>query len=209
MATPTLTTSTLLVRATPQGPVLTHLPPRTPEDRTRSTGGTVQLDGTGSTDPENDILTYSWSPSTNLDNSSIATPIFSGIDDSVTNLTLTVTQIVGGDVAFALNDAGGTTVTVNNVPPTVTANGDTIDEDKTATITGTIPDPGTLDSFVVTIDWGEGLPVDYNYPAGSTSYSETHQYLDDEPTGTASDIYDIDVTVTMRTTVAQMAPVHL
>jgi hypothetical protein len=34
------------------------------------------------------------------------------------------------------------------------------------------------------------------YPAGATSYSETHQYLDDNPTGTLSDIYGITVSIT-------------
>jgi hypothetical protein len=119
-------------------------------------GDTVQLDGTRSSDDENDILTYSWSPSTNLDNSSIATPTFSGIDDTVVNFTLTVTQIIGGDVTDALDDTDGTTVTVNNVPPTVTAISDTIDEDESATVSGTISDPGTLDSFVVTMTGVKG-----------------------------------------------------
>ena len=36
----------------------------------------------------------------------------------------------------------------------------------------------------------------YSLPAGATSFSVTHQYLDDNPSGTASDIYPIAVTVT-------------
>ena len=48
-------------------------------------GSTVQLNGTGSTDPHNAILTYTWSPGANLDDPSSATPVYSAIDDTVDN----------------------------------------------------------------------------------------------------------------------------
>jgi PKD repeat protein len=53
-----------------------------------------------------------------------------------------------------------------------------------------------LDTFTLTIDWGEGVPETFFYSAGTTSYSETHQYLDDNPTGTPNDDYTISVTIT-------------
>ncbi len=84
----------------------------------------------------------------------------------------------------------------NNVAPVVTATGGVINENGVATVSGTITDPGTQDTFTVVIDWGEGSPQTYNYGAGTTAYSETHQYLDDNPTATASDIYSVGVTVT-------------
>ena len=84
----------------------------------------------------------------------------------------------------------------NNVPPVVTATGADIDEDGVATVGGTITDPGTEDTFTVVIDWGEGSTQTYYYGAGTTTYSEMHQYLDDNPTATASDIYSVGVTVT-------------
>jgi PKD repeat protein len=90
----------------------------------------------------------------------------------------------------------GTTVTVDNVAPSATAAGDTIDEDEYAVVSGAITDPGSLDSFMITIDWGDGGPTDtYVYPAGTLAYSETHRYLDDDPSGTASDVYTVTVTV--------------
>jgi hypothetical protein len=88
-----------------------------------------------------------------------------------------------------------TTLTVQNVPPSITGTGDHIDEDGTATVSGTITDPGTLDTFTLTIDWGEDSPETYTYPAGTTTFSETHQYLDDNPTATLSDIYTVTLTV--------------
>jgi hypothetical protein len=89
-------------------------------------------------------------------------------------------------------------VTANNknVPPVITATGSVISENGVATVSGTISDPGTEDTFTVVIDWGEGSPQTYYYGSGTTSYSETHQYLDDNPSGTASDIYSVSVTVT-------------
>jgi len=122
-------------------------------------GSTVQLDGTGSSDPENAILTYTWSPATHLDDATIATPTYSAIDDTVDVIDLTVSDI-GGDVtaATALTDTDSTTVTVLNVAPTVTAVGDTIDEGGTATVSATFTDPGVLDTHTATIDWGYGAP---------------------------------------------------
>ena len=118
-------------------------------------GSTVQLDGTGSSDPHNAILTYSWSPGTHLDDPASATPIYSAIDDTVDDLTLTVNDI-GGDVtaATAITDDDDTTVTVLNVPPTVTAVGDSIVEGGLATVSATFFDPGTLDTHTASILWG-------------------------------------------------------
>lgn len=123
-------------------------------------GSTVELDGSASNDPENAILSYSWSPATNLNNAGIVNPIFSGVDDSVNNLTLTVSD-VGGDVtaATALTDDDGATVTVLNVPPTVNATGDTANEGSNATVSATFTDPGVLDTHTATINWGDGSPV--------------------------------------------------
>ena len=88
-----------------------------------------------------------------------------------------------------------TTVTVNNVAPTLTAAGGKILENGTAKVGGTITDPSALDSFTVTIAWGEGTPTVLNLPAGTTTYSAEHQYLDDNPTATLADVYNIGVSI--------------
>ena len=106
------------------------------------------------------------------------------------------------NVALTLEDDDGgtttatTTVTVINVAPVITATGDMIVENGVATVSGTITDPGTVDTFTIIMNWGEGPLMSYSYPAGTTSFSETHQYLDDNPTGTLSDTYIILLTVT-------------
>ncbi|MFA5102560.1 MAG: C25 family cysteine peptidase [Candidatus Thermoplasmatota archaeon] len=121
---------------------------------------------------------------TYLDDTPSSTP------SDIYTISVSVIDDDGGD------DSDSDTVTVNNVAPVATAVGASIDENDTATMSGTIMDPGTQDTFSVVIDWGEGAPQTYLYPAGATSYSETHQYLDDNPTGTPTDEYAISVTVT-------------
>jgi len=119
-------------------------------------------------------------------------PVFDASDlDGHSIVSVTLKVYVSG-----LSATDTTFITVNNVAPTVTAEGETIDENGIATVSGTIFDPCTNDTFTVIINWGEGTPETFTYPAGTTSYNETHQYLDDNPTDTPWDEYDINVTVT-------------
>jgi hypothetical protein len=94
-------------------------------------------------------------------------------------------------------------ITVHNVAPTLSNVGVTspINENGTATLTGNITDPGTLDTFSLVINWGDGSgPETLNLAAGTSSFSLSHTYLDDSPTGTAWDVYTIGLTtpVTMQ-----------
>ncbi len=105
-------------------------------------------------------------------------------------------------VTVAVRDAAGvnaapasTTATIANVAPVVTAVGSTIDEGGVVTVSGTIVDPGVRDSFVVTVAWGDGTSTPHSLPAGATSYSVSHQYLDDAPTGTPRDVVPVMVAV--------------
>ena len=82
------------------------------------------------------------------------------------------------------------------------------DENGTVTLSGTYHDVGTLDTHTLTIDWGEGqAPADGDAVTGGT-FSVTHQYLDDNPTGTASDVYTISVTLTDDDTGTETADTH-
>jgi hypothetical protein len=156
-------------------------------------GTSVTFNGGSSTDPGSDPLKYRWD--------------FDGDGDWDTNwassatVSRTWSDDYTGDVYLEvfdgrLRDVDITTVTVNNVAPTISAGDDTISENGVATISGTITDPGSQDTFSVQIDWKDGNVIDYNYGAGTTSFSETHQYLDDDPTGTHSDDYTISLTIT-------------
>jgi len=116
-------------------------------------GTNVQLDGTASTDPDGQTLTYQWDFDNDgaYDDATGATPTFTAVgQDGSFPVGLKVTA--GGVV-----DTDATTVTVTNVAPTVTINPITpIDEGQTATISGTISDPGWLEPLTATIDFDDG-----------------------------------------------------
>ena len=108
------------------------------------------------------------------------------------------------------------TVTVDNVAPTVglALSQSAIDENGSTTLTGTVTDPGTLDTFSLNLNWGDPLSLNptQTFSLGTTAlnlaenginwnpatrvFSLPHQYLDDNPTETESDPYTISATVT-------------
>src|SRR5205823_874548 len=72
-----------------------------------------------------------------------------------------------------------------------------INEGETGTLSGTISDPDASDTHLVTITWGPGQGSStVNLAAGIASFTATHPYADDNPSGTAADDYPISVTVT-------------
>jgi len=151
-------------------------------------GSDIQFDGTGSTDPDGDALTYAWEPDTNLDDASLAQPTYSGIDDLVADpITLTVY-----DTIEAHPDEDSTVVTVLNVAPTVNADGDTIHEGDVAFVGATFTDPGVLDTHTATIDWDDGTPpegVAVVQGAGSGSLDGSRLFQD-------NGVHDVEVMVT-------------
>ena len=118
------------------------------------------------------------------------------------NPAMTGNYTITANVTDDDNGIGSATTTVQaNVPPVVALNAVTaILEDGTATLSGTVTDPGTGDTFTVEIDWGDSSGVQtITLPAsavGSQPFMLTHQYLDDDPTATASDSYTITATAT-------------
>lgn len=117
-------------------------------------GTDVELDGTGSTDPDGDALTYAWDFDNDgaFDDATGATPDFTLVgQDGVFTVSLRVTD---PDGAF---DVDSTTVTVANVAPTVSLGSDSPkSEGGTITVTGTVSDPGWLELLTATIDWDDG-----------------------------------------------------
>src|SRR5262249_43590356 len=70
-----------------------------------------------------------------------------------------------------------------------------INENGTVTVSGSFHDPGTGDAHTVTIDWKDGSPTTLSLAAGIYTFSASHQYLDDTPSGTASDVFSVRVRV--------------
>lgn len=102
------------------------------------------------------------------------------LDNQPGNAPFTITVTVTDQRAANTPDGGvatmTTTVTVNNVAPSVAAGdfnitplGRTIDEGQTVNVFGAFTDPGTKDSFTLTINWGDGTVQTFGYPASTTS----------------------------------------
>jgi len=101
------------------------------------------------------------------------------------------------------SEAGSFALAVTNVAPVVSLDPIVeIEENGTATLTGTIADPGILDDFTLQINWGDPLSPNnaeiYAFGPnadGYQSFTLTHQYLDDNPTNTPTDPCTISVVI--------------
>ena len=90
-----------------------------------------------------------------------------------------------------------TTVLVNATGPvfsnvSITPN---INENGFVVLGGDITDPTPLATLTLTIDWGNGPQQIISFAGGTANFLIQHQYLDDNPTGTASDTYTVNLTV--------------
>ncbi|MCC6493921.1 MAG: hypothetical protein IT424_12985 [Pirellulales bacterium] len=102
-----------------------------------------------------------------------------------------------------VDDAGGAaggsaTIRVNNVAPVLRQieSLDIVTENGEAELKLTFDDPGALDAHTVEIDWGDGSAAEvFNLTVGGRSFATSHQYLDDDPGGTAADDYLVNVRV--------------
>jgi len=117
------------------------------------------------------------------------------IEDSCTTVTNTAEHAVDnpGSLPASVNHS----VLPNCVTPS-SANLDIdspIDENDTVTLSGDIDEPNTGETVQLDVDWGDGTVTSYTYPGGTTSFAETHQYLDDDPTGTPSDVYTVSLSL--------------
>ena len=118
-------------------------------------------------------------------------------DDGTYSIKATVTDDDGGTDAVASMKM--TTQDVDNVTPNLIIRLDelTINEGETAVIQGLVADVGIDDEHTVTVDWdGPGLTYgDEVVTLVNGAFSATHNYDDDAPTATASDMYTITVKV--------------
>ncbi len=70
-----------------------------------------------------------------------------------------------------------------------------IDENGTASLSGTFRDLGPNDTHQVIVDWGDGQSDTLSVPAGSTDFAAFHYYKDDDPSGTDGDTYTVTVRI--------------
>lgn len=131
-------------------------------------GSSVTVDGSGSSDPDGDTLTYAW----DLDNDgTYETPGVTAVvtpQDGPATLTVGL-QVSDGKGGVSTDTA---TINVNNVAPTVDAGSDqTINEGDTASFSGSFTDPGTVDTHTIEWDFGDG-------PTTSGTLTPSHVYAD-------------------------------
>ena len=129
-------------------------------------GSTVTLDGSASSDPDGNALSYSWQlldttgPPVTLSGSTAPQASFAATDDGIYDFRLTVND------GFASASAD-TTVTVTNVAPSVALAADPGATPATAHVTVTFDDPGLLDTHTAEFDWGDGSPAEVVTAPGS------------------------------------------
>ena len=160
---------------------------------TTDEGLDASLNGSG-IDPDGDVLSYAWDfeyDGVTFDVHAIGqTPDFNLVgQDGVFSIALRVTD---PDGAF---DIDQTTVTVNNVAPSVTLVSDAPqDEGSLVTVTGVATDPGWLENLTATIDWDDGTvePISGTLenvrPDASLTFEVSHTYGD-------NGIYNVEVCV--------------
>src|SRR5439155_4181170 len=136
-------------------------------------GTAVSFNGTGSSDPDGDAITYAWSFGDG-GTATGATPAHVYADNGTYTVSLTVTDSHGAASAPAT-----TTATIGNVAPTVNAGPDrTATAGSPFTLTATFTDPGSADGpWSYAVNWGDGMPASTgSVTTPSSGISATHTF---------------------------------
>jgi subtilisin family serine protease len=180
---------------------------------TTDEGTNVTLDASGSSDPEGGVLTYAWDldDDGDFDDATGVTAVFDDVgQDGVFTVGVRVTDPLGE------SDEAETTVTVDNVAPSVNLGSDgPVPENTTVTVSGTISDPGWEESLTATIDWDDGAgpsalagTLENVRPHATLTFSASHVYGDngtfDVEVCGADD--DTSTCATVAVTVTNVAP---
>jgi hypothetical protein len=125
---------------------------------------------------------------------------FDNLAHQYLNNPLGATQYTIG-VSVTDDDGGSASasvpVTVSNVAPgnvSLELSASLVNENGTTVLSGTFGDPGTLDAHTVSIDWGDGSPIQQiDLPVGTLAFGNlAHRYLNNLP---LNDAYTVTVTV--------------
>jgi N-acetylneuraminic acid mutarotase len=167
--------------ATAQQACATNQPPQAviapSANASESEGSSISFDGTSSSDPDGDVLSYAWDfDGDGVIDATTAQPTFSFPDNGTYTVTLTVSDGHGA------SSTTQTSVVVANVAPTLgpVAGIPTgpIAAGTALTVTASFTDPGVLDTHTAAIAWDLGLaPVSASVSEnrGSGTLSATQQ----------------------------------
>jgi RHS repeat-associated protein/uncharacterized repeat protein (TIGR01451 family) len=120
-------------------------------------GGVVTLDGSGSSDPDDDELRYEWrllgasGPPVNLSSATSPSASFAAPDDGTYRFELTVSD--GRETS-----TDTVTVRVVNAAPTAEGRLDAAASGGVSLLSASFTDPGYFDTHTATVDWGDGTP---------------------------------------------------
>src|SRR5438270_702966 len=138
-----------------------------------SEGAAIAFDGSASSDPDADALSYAWSFGDGASGTGVK-PTHSYVDNGAYTATLTVTDARGAASAPVT-----TTVTIANATPTVNAGpSQTVTTGAPFALNATFADPGTSDApWSYAIDWGDGGAQTTGTTASQASpIAATHAY---------------------------------
>jgi probable HAF family extracellular repeat protein len=113
-------------------------------------GSDVAFNGSASTDPDGDAITYDWDFGDGTAHSNQPSPHHTYADDGARTVTLVVTDAKGASSTTT------TGVTVSNVAPTIAPlGGATLIAGESYSVSGSFTDPGA-DTWSATVDYGTG-----------------------------------------------------
>ena len=185
-------------------------------DQAVDEGAIVTLNAGGTTDPNDDPLTFAWElvtttgPVVALSDANAVSPTFVATDNGVLTFGVTVDDGFGGV------DSDEVVVTVSNVAPTIAVSGAaSVDEGSPYTLTlGAVTDPGddTVAQYVV--DWGDGATstttsggdVTHSYANGPASYDISVDLVDEDGTHVSAGSFSVTVNNVAPTVGAIAAP---
>lgn len=170
--------------------------------------GTINLSGSftdpGSLDAHTVAINWGDGSSDKVLNLAAGVTSFSGIShryldnpNGYPNGSFSITVTVADTDQPAMTATGSSNVTVSNANPSViglTLSSTSILENSTIVVNGSIGDVGTLDSHTVAINWGDGITTSATVDNTTRTFTASHLYRDDNPTGTGSDVYTITAT---------------
>jgi phosphodiesterase/alkaline phosphatase D-like protein/outer membrane lipoprotein-sorting protein len=140
---------------------------------TADEGTPVQLDGSGSSDPDGDTLAWSWSFDGGPMPATGAQPQRTWSDDGTFEIVLVVTDEHG---ATAVDT---TSATITNVAPSVAVSlsATSVTEGQSVMVTASFSDPGTTDApWAWELDWGNGTTGTGSADQQSEQITGSHSY---------------------------------
>jgi hypothetical protein len=138
-------------------------------------GQTFSLDGSGSSDPDDDIVLYEW----DLDEDGVFGDAVGVAPNHVVNDNGSFTVGLRVTDSTGASDTDTADVTIRNVAPTVHAGGDrAVAEGAPLDLLTSFSDPSTADTHTATIDWGDGLLEAGVVNQSDDTVSGSHVYVD-------------------------------